>query len=77
MRQFLDEIYDGLLQAPAIIKLYRSISEEDSAKYDYVFSRPVVMRYCKRNRTTSLCYRCPLWEICQSRTEAPPPKRVH
>jgi len=60
-----------------VTQIFRQIDSEDPTKYDYVFSRPMIMGYCRRNLDESRCYLCPLWELCKSvvRTKLPKGKK--
>ncbi len=60
-----------------VTQIFRQIDSEDPAKYDYVFSRPMIMGYCRKNLDESRCYLCPLWELCKSavRTKLPEGKK--
>ena len=49
-----------------ITELFRKINPDDPAKYDYVFSRPAIMKYCMKDSAKNKCYLCPLNEICSS-----------
>ena len=49
-----------------ITELFRKINPDDPAKYDYVFSRPAIMKYCIKDSAKNKCYLCPLSEICTS-----------
>lgn len=55
-----------------ITKIFKDINPEDPIKYDYVFSRPAIMGYCRKNPSENKCYLCPLNSLCKSRK--PPPK---
>jgi len=56
-------IWDNVLR---ITEIFRKINPEDPAKYDYVFSRPAIMKYCVKDSAKNKCYLCPLNEICAS-----------
>jgi len=49
-----------------VTEIFRSINRSDPTKYDYVFSRPAIMKYCTKDYSRSRCYCCPLNEICKS-----------
>ena len=49
-----------------ITEIFRKINQEDPAKYDYVFSRPAIMKYCMKDPAKNRCFLCPLSEICLS-----------
>lgn len=60
--------WDNVLK---VTEIFRKIDPEDPAKYDYVFSRPAIMKYCMKNTAKNRCYLCPLNEICAS-AKVPP-----
>ena len=56
-------IWDNVLK---VTEIFRKIDSEDPTKYDYVFSRPAIMKYCVKDPAKNKCYLCPLNEICAS-----------
>ncbi len=49
-----------------VTRLLRKINPKDPAKYDYVLSRPAIMKYCTKNPDKRRCYLCPLARACQN-----------
>ncbi len=55
----------------AVASPYRNLNPDDPLKYDFLFSRPAIMGFCKEDSTKNQCYLCPLIEICTSCTPLP------
>jgi uncharacterized protein (TIGR02757 family) len=55
--------WNGVLKATSFL---RRLNPEDPTKYDYVLSRISIMGYCAKDLARTLCFLCPLANICST-----------
>jgi len=55
--------WNGVLKATRFL---RRLNPEDPTKYDYMLSRISIMGYCAKDLARTLCYLCPLANICSA-----------